>query len=265
MSIKVLSSIDEAYLSKLSSAKSALASSSGIDASFSDALASAKEMLADEGLNSAEKNAVRAMAVDAAVDAIRQNGGYGLSLDSALAKSLGITAPVGNTGSLASSSSVQVESAESAAARNANAIPVSETHASSSSSDDVFACSDTLEAYFEEASSTYEVDLKLLKCIALVESDFNPDCTSYAGAMGIMQLMPETAEELGVENPYDPYENIMGGAKLISKLLDKYDGDIALAAAAYNAGSGAVAKYGGIPPYEQTQNYVKKVLSYYNS
>ena len=130
---------------------------------------------------------------------------------------------------------------------------------------DELSCSDTLEEYFEEASSTYEVDLKLLKCIALVESDFNANCTSSAGAMGVMQLMPETAKELGVENPYDAYENIMGGAKLISRLLDKYDGDIALAAAAYNAGSGAVAKYNGIPPYTETQNYVKKVLFHYNS
>jgi soluble lytic murein transglycosylase-like protein len=127
------------------------------------------------------------------------------------------------------------------------------------------ACSSTLDEYFEEASSTYDVDLKLLKCIGLVESDFNADCTSSAGAMGVMQLMPETAEELGVDDPYDAYQNIMGGAKYISQLLDKYDGDIALAAAAYNAGPGAVAKYDGIPPYDETQRYVAKVLSYYNS
>jgi soluble lytic murein transglycosylase-like protein len=83
--------------------------------------------------------------------------------------------------------------------------------------------------------------------------------------MGVMQLMPDTASELGVEDPYDAYQNIMGGAKYISQLLEKYDGDIALAAAAYNAGPGAVSQYDGIPPFEETQNYVTKVLSYYNS
>lgn len=246
MSIKVLSSIDEAYLSKLNTAKNETDSSTSVEVSFADALSLAKEMLSAEELSQAEKNAVRALTVDAAVDAIQQNGGYGLSLDSALARSLGLSAPAGlSLGKTGDTSSLQVESAKDVG--------------------EELACPDVLEEYFEEASSTYEVDLKLLKCIALVESDFNPDCTSYAGAMGIMQLMPETAKELGVKNPYDPYENIMGGAKLIAKLLDKYDGDISLAAAAYNAGSGAVAKYGGIPPYEQTQNYVKKVLSHYNS
>ena len=77
--------------------------------------------------------------------------------------------------------------------------------------------------------------------------------------------MPFTAEELGVEQPYDAKSNIMGGAELIAKLLDKYDGNKTLALAAYNAGSGNVAKYGGVPPFKETQNYVKKVLGYYNS
>jgi soluble lytic murein transglycosylase-like protein len=239
------------------------------------------------------------MTVDAAVDAIQENGGYGLSLDSSLAKSLGLSQNAANTTSqITDSSSVQVETAEEAAARNATseaaqAAASSQDSASDDSQDSVsestdtlkassgtltsgnvetysvdsdeLSCSDTLNDYFEEASSTYDVDLKLLKCIALVESDFNPDCTSSSGAAGVMQLMPETAKELGVEDSYDAYQNIMGGAKYISQLLEKYDGDIALAAAAYNAGPGAVSQYDGIPPYEETQNYVKKVLSYYNS
>ena len=83
--------------------------------------------------------------------------------------------------------------------------------------------------------------------------------------MGVMQLMPATAESLGVTNAFDAYQNIMGGAKYISSLLTKYNGDVSLALAAYNAGSGNVAKYGGIPPFTETQNYVSKVIGYYNS
>jgi soluble lytic murein transglycosylase-like protein len=295
MSIKILSPIDEVYLSKLNSAKNSAENSDSVETSFSDALVSAKEMLDSQELSDAEKNAVRAVTVDAAVDAIQENGGYGLSLDSSLAKSLGLSeAAVTSTPQTTDTSSVQVETAEEAAARNATS-DAAQAAAASQSSDDTevsdgtytggsskassasgdietysvdegeLTCSDTLNDYFEEASETYDVDMKLLKCIALVESSFNPDDTSSSGAMGVMQLMPDTASELGVEDPYDAYQNIMGGAKYISQLLDKYDGDIALAAAAYNAGPGAVSKYDGIPPFEETQNYVTKVLSYYNS
>jgi len=125
-------------------------------------------------------------------------------------------------------------------------------------------CSEELEAIFVEASETYDISLSLLKAVAKAESDFNPNCTSSAGAMGIMQLMPGTAEELGVTDAYDPRQNIMGGAKYLSENLDIFDGDVSLAVAAYNAGRGAVAKYDGIPPYTETQNYVKKVLAYMN-
>lgn len=120
-----------------------------------------------------------------------------------------------------------------------------------------------LESIFQEAAETYGVDVQLLKAIAKQESNFLCDATSSSGAQGIMQLMPATAESLGVENAYDPYQNIMGGAKYISKLLSQYNGDVSLALAAYNAGSGNVAKYGGIPPFEETQNYVQKVQQYY--
>lgn len=129
----------------------------------------------------------------------------------------------------------------------------------------ILACSNELENYFEEASSTYGVDIKLLKAIAKQESDFNPNDVSHSGAVGIMQLMPGTAAELGVSNSYDPYQNIMGGSKYIAEKIAQYNGDVSLALAAYNAGSGNVAKYGGIPPFTETQNYVKKVLGYYNS
>lgn len=120
-----------------------------------------------------------------------------------------------------------------------------------------------LMSIFEEAADTYGVDVNLLTAIAKQESNFTADATSSSGAMGIMQLMPATAQGLGVSDAYDPYQNIMGGAKYISQLLSRYDGDVSLALAAYNAGSGNVAKYGGIPPFAETQNYVSKVLGYY--
>ena len=124
---------------------------------------------------------------------------------------------------------------------------------------------ENLEEYFKEASETYGVDINLLKAIAKQESNFNPSATSSAGAIGVMQLMPSTAKGLGVTNAYDAQQNIMGGAKLMAQNLKKYNGDVSLALAAYNAGGGNVDKYGGIPPFKETQNYVKKVLGYYQN
>ena len=126
-------------------------------------------------------------------------------------------------------------------------------------------CSDELNSYFESAAKAYGLDVKLLKAIACAESNFNPNCTSSSGAMGVMQLMPETAEECGVTNAYDAKQNIMGGAQYIAKMLGRYKGDLTLALAAYNAGPGNVDKYNGVPPFEETQNYVVKVQNYYNS
>ena len=123
----------------------------------------------------------------------------------------------------------------------------------------------TVKSYaqiFNEAAATYGVDVKLLTAMAKQESDFNPNSKSASGAVGIMQLMPSTATDLGVTNPYDAYENIMGGAKLISQLLHKYDGNTNVALAAYNAGSGNVDKYGGIPPFSGVYNYIEKVTGY---
>lgn len=117
---------------------------------------------------------------------------------------------------------------------------------------------------FEEAAKTYNVDAGLLIAMARQESNFRTDAVSSAGAIGVMQLMPKTAEGLGVTDPYDARQNIMGGAKLISGQLEKYNGNISLALAAYSAGGGAVKKYDGIPPYKETQNHIPRVLYYYS-
>lgn len=122
--------------------------------------------------------------------------------------------------------------------------------------------SEDMDRIFEEAAARYQLPSKLIKAVAKAESDFNPNAVSHAGAIGVMQLMPGTARSLGVSDPYNARQNIMGGAKYIKENLDRF-GDVSLALAAYNAGPGAVKKYDGIPPYKETQNYVKKVLSYY--
>jgi hypothetical protein len=119
-----------------------------------------------------------------------------------------------------------------------------------------------LDKIFEAASEKYGVSVNLLKAVAKAESNFNPKATSHCGAMGIMQLMPGTASSLGVTDPYDPEQNIMGGAKYLSQLLQRFDGDVKLAVAGYNAGPGNVIKYGGVPPFDETENYVTKVLGY---
>ena len=116
------------------------------------------------------------------------------------------------------------------------------------------------DKYFKEAALKYDVSEALLKAIAKAESNFNAKAVSSAGAMGVMQLMPATAEGLGVDDPYDPKQNIMGGAKCIAAKLKEFNGDVKTALAAYNAGSGAVKRYGGIPSY--CKAYVNKVLSY---
>ncbi|MGN8817176.1 lytic transglycosylase domain-containing protein [Oribacterium sp. HCP28S3_H8] len=113
---------------------------------------------------------------------------------------------------------------------------------------------------FEAASQTTGVPVRILKAVAKQESGFSSTAVSKAGAMGVMQLMPSTAKSLGVRDPFDPEQNIMGGAKLLAANLKEYGGDLRLALAAYNAGSGAVKKYNGIPPYQETQNYVKSIM-----
>ncbi len=116
--------------------------------------------------------------------------------------------------------------------------------------------------YVEEASRKYQVPIQFIQAVIRVESSFKYRAVSSAGAQGLMQLMPGTGREMGVHDPFDPRQNIMGGTRLLRVLANRYDGDMVKVLSAYNAGSGAVAKKGGIP-YESTEGYVRAVLDHY--
>ena len=117
--------------------------------------------------------------------------------------------------------------------------------------------------YIKNACDKYGVEEKLVHALVRQESGFNPNAVSKAGAKGLMQLMPGTARSLGVIDSFDPEQNIEGGVKYLKQMLDRYNGNKILALAAYNAGPGAVDKYSGVPPYKETQNYVKAILKNY--
>jgi soluble lytic murein transglycosylase-like protein len=113
--------------------------------------------------------------------------------------------------------------------------------------------------YIDVHATHQGVSPELVRAVIQVESAFNPRAVSSKGAMGLMQLMPATARELGVDDPFHPEDNIRGGVAYLRQLLDRYDNDVELALAAYNAGPGSVERYGAVPPYRETRNYVKKI------
>ncbi len=121
-----------------------------------------------------------------------------------------------------------------------------------------------LETLISHFAQKFRLDESLIKAVIKVESDFDPQVVSSKGAQGLMQLMPETAREIGVRNPFDPSDSIYGGSCYLRKMLDSFDLNLDYALAAYNAGPNAVRKYGGIPPFEETQNYVRRVKYYIN-
>ena len=115
------------------------------------------------------------------------------------------------------------------------------------------------DEFIREASLQYGVDAALIRSVMQTESAFDALAVSRAGALGLMQLMPELAAEMGVEDPFDPRQNVMGGVKYLRRLLDLYRGNVRLALASYNAGATNVTQYGGVPPFPETQKYVKEV------
>ena len=209
-----------------------------------------------EALAAAERTR-QAMAVDALLTAQSSGSISPETVQKLLGFNPQPNIPVADTSTVSGtqSNTAVSDSTQASGAQTTASTGTSGSTASASSTD--------LDAYFEEAARTYGVDVKLLKAIARAESNYNPNATSSSGAMGVMQLMPATAKSLGITDAYNAHDNIMGGAKVISQHLSRYNGDISLALAAYNAGSGNVTKYGGIPPFTETQNYVRKVLSYY--
>ena len=120
-----------------------------------------------------------------------------------------------------------------------------------------------IDTAIEQAAARHNVDPNLVRAVVKVESNFNPNAVSRKGAMGLMQLMPSTARQLKVKNPFDPQQNVDAGVRHLKQLLESYGGDVKLTLAAYNAGAGAVARSSGVPHYAETQNYVRRITNLY--
>jgi soluble lytic murein transglycosylase-like protein len=136
--------------------------------------------------------------------------------------------------------------------------------AAGASSSDPARTPDEYDAYIREAASLYQIPEALVRAVIRVESNFDARAISRANAQGLMQLIPATAERMLVTDPFDARQNVLGGTRYLRVLANLFNGNLQLTLAAYNAGEGAVIKYNGIPPYEETQAYVSKVLEYYN-
>jgi len=128
-----------------------------------------------------------------------------------------------------------------------------------------FYSTDKYDKLISDASRKYDVDSRLLKAMIKAESDFDPRAISRKGAMGLMQIMPQNFKMLNLKNPLDPWQNIRAGAQYFKKLYERFNGKLALSLAAYNAGPTAVDRYKRIPPYQETEEYVRRVLRYYRT
>lgn len=156
----------------------------------------------------------------------------------------------------------QVLKSSSVSDNNFRIANVSEIQNASNMSGQTFSKSQILNI-ISQVSKKYGIDEKLVKALVKQESGFRSNAVSHCGAMGLMQLMPATAKGLGVTDPFDPIQNIEGGVKYLQSKLKRHNGNLILALAAYNAGSGNVEKYNGVPPFKETQNYVKSILANY--
>ena len=182
--------------------------------------------------------------------------GFAQKLEKEMQKAMG-TEPAAKAGAADQAASADKAQALSAVQKIENTKKVS-----GKVLDDMPLADQNLSALIEAAAGKYKVDPKLVAAVAEVESNGNQNAVSSAGAIGVMQLMPDTAASLGVD-PYNKQQNVEGGAKYLRQMLDIFGGDTRKAVAAYNAGPGAVKDYGGVPPYKETQNYVNKVLDIY--
>lgn len=124
---------------------------------------------------------------------------------------------------------------------------------------------DRYDDIMAEAARRHGVDAPLIKAMVRAESAFDPKAVSHKGALGLMQIMPKNLKRLKVSDPYNPWDNIMGGTRYFKQMLERFDGQLPLALAAYNAGPHTVEHYRGIPPYNETQNYVRKVMRFYSA